>query len=442
MKSLVLILAASVSAAMVPGAGAVNLTAALAAAQASDPTLASAVANRDAAEENIAIARAKLLPQLNLQASVQELNQSTNRSGVISEFGGPTRNQSLSLRQAIYKPRDFAGLDIGKLQAEYGAYKLVSTQSDLWNRTVAAWTEVLVAQSLRDVFQRAQEAVAASSEQEKRRFEAGDSTRDAVAEAAAQLALARAQLVEAKLDLQARLQAFNLLTRLWVPSFERFRLPSAVSLDPLPESEETFMTRVMDGNGDIAMARANEYISERRLAQNSADHKPTLDLVGSMNHATNDSTNTLGIRYRNSQLGLQLSVPILAGGGVLASERQATASWTAARADREAAIQKIKTQFVIDWTAQRSQRERADAALELVRAAQEQRRAAEYSIKAGVKTWAELGAAHLQLARREGDYVNYVGALIKTQARLLSLLPADDPAWGRWVTVVSSQAAN
>ncbi|MDE2212314.1 MAG: TolC family protein, partial [Betaproteobacteria bacterium] len=54
-------------------ARAMPLEAAIAAAEKNDPSLASAQANRDAAFENIAIARARLLPQTSVQSLVQKL---------------------------------------------------------------------------------------------------------------------------------------------------------------------------------------------------------------------------------------------------------------------------------------------------------------------------------------------------------------------------------
>lgn len=419
---------------------AVDLPAALRAALAADASMAAAVANRDAAQENIAIARARLLPQVTAQGTFQELDQSVDRSGTVQEFRGPSRNVQLQIRQGVYRPRDRAGLDIGKLQASQGEYKLSAAQSDLWYRTVFAWVDVLTAQALRDVYSATVQSVARTAEQERRRFEVGDGTRDSMAEAAAQLSLARAQVAEATLDLQSKVDAFNLLTRLDVSGFAGLRLPLATRLGPIPETEAQLLARILDTNPELAAARSNAQITERRIAQNSADHLPTLDVVGTRSSSSNDTINTVNARYNTSSLGVQLVVPIYSGGGVSAAERQATAGYVAAQAERDAMIQKIRTQFAIDWKSQTSQRERAQAAADLIVAAQEQRRAAELGVKAGLKTWADVGAAELLHARRQGDLVRYGESMVKLQARLLSLLPADDPAWERWTATVTAQA--
>ncbi|MEN9315192.1 MAG: hypothetical protein RIS35_1585, partial [Pseudomonadota bacterium] len=79
----------------------VDLKRALDAAMVADPALVSATANRDAAREGIDVARARLKPQVTLQSSVQRIDQSTNRSGTITDFTGQSGNTSLTMRQAV-----------------------------------------------------------------------------------------------------------------------------------------------------------------------------------------------------------------------------------------------------------------------------------------------------------------------------------------------------
>ncbi|MEN9314699.1 MAG: hypothetical protein RIS35_1092, partial [Pseudomonadota bacterium] len=317
---------------------------------------------------------------------------------------------------------------------------LLGTESDLWARTTTAWLDVLAARAQRDVYTSTVEAVAVSAEQERRRFEAGDSTRDVVAETAAQLAQARAQLSEATLNLQARVKALNLLTRLALADLEGFALPRDGALPSLPMTQDELLARALDSNPELLSAVVAEAIADARLKQVSADHYPTLDLVASMNRAQNDTTNTFDTQYRNAQVGLQLVVPIYAGGGVEASRRQAVAARSATVADRELTEQRLRIQLSGDWSIQEGLRDRAQAARELVSAVREQRRAIELGIKAGTRTWADLGATDLLMARRLSEQRNIEASMLKSQSRLLALLPIEDPAWEAWVASVSAAA--
>lgn len=409
---------------------AVDLQTAWQAALAADPTLASASANRDVAAENIAITRARLLPQVSLQSINQRLQQTTEGSGVTSDFSGRSINTQLMLRQGVYRPRDRIGLEIATRQAELGELGLVQAKSDLWMRTAWAWVDVLAAQSQRELHTRMLQAGTVWVDQENARFRSGEGTRDAVAEATAQRASMKSRLTETGLDLQGKLQAFDLLTHLGATDITNHRLTTSPGL--LGEPEEGLIERMLASNPELAAARANEAVSDRRLAQVGADHLPTLDIVGGASKAQNDSTTTLGTRYRNWQLGLHLVIPIYSGGGVDASQRQATAALTAAAADRAAVVQRLRTQFASHWNAQAGLRERWLGAQELVLAAREQRRATELSVMKGLKTRADLSHLESLLAQRESDVVDVISQILKKQAQLLSLLPTSDPAWNRW----------
>ncbi|HSV45159.1 MAG TPA: TolC family protein [Ramlibacter sp.] len=421
-----------------PAAHAAELQDALRAAQLADPTLAGAMANRDAAHENIAIARARLLPQVNLQSTMQRTDQTTTSSFGTNSFEGPSKNTALSVRQGIYRPRDWAGVDVGKAQAAYGDYKLASAMADLWNRTTAAWIDVLAATAARDAYRLPIASAEASAQQEQRRLQMGDGTRDQAAEAAAQLVESRAQLANAESDLRARRQAFQLLTRLEPTGFEARRIPPLDRLPMVLPTEEDALRRIVDTNPELLATRAAEQVAERRLAQSSADHRPTLDLVAAASRAQNDSTNTLGTRYRNQQFGLQLQVPIYAGGGVSAIERQTAAQYAAASADRSALEQKLRTQVSGDYELLRGLRERMRSGQELLGAAREQKRGAELSLRGGLKTWADVNQADQLIARRTVELAQLTTGAMKVQSRLLALLPVSEPAWIQWTTQLSA----
>lgn len=434
------LVALALTAAFGAPAVAVDLPAAIQAAIVAAPELASALANRDVAQENIPLARSRLLPQVSLQTSYQQLNQNTSSAVGVRDYNGPSENIQFSIRQGLLRMRDLEGLRIGSLQAELGDLKLESARSDVWNRTSVAWIDVLVAQVTRDIYARTEGSVAEAARQEARRFELGDSTRDAVAEAAAQLAFARGQLADARLEVQTRLLAFNQLTRLTTQEFVGYRLPGLSGPVQLVDDRSDLLARILDANPDLASARVAEEIARRRIAQAGADHFPTIDLVASATRGKSDSATLVGTSYNNSQIGVQMVLPIYQGGAVNAAQRQSTAALAAASADREALLNRLNVQFASDWNAQTSLHERIAASGALVTAAIESRRAAELGIKAGLRTWADLGAADLQLARREVERVGLIGAQLKLQARLLALLPATDPSWDRWVAAVAGKS--
>ena len=419
-----------------------NLHEVVSAAQVRDAALQSASANRDAAQENIGIARSKLLPQLSYQDTRQQLHQTTTQATTtgpqVRDFDGASVNRQLSFRQGVIRPRDVAGYFAGGAQAEYGSYKYESALSDLWGRTIGAWLDVLAARTLVDVQQQTQKAVAEASRQEVMRFDRGDGTRDARAEAQAQLAQAHAMLLDAQLALRARELALQILTNLEPKNLTNTRLPSELEVKWSEAQKDGLWVVVSSVGPEFLAAQAVETLNRFRMLQSASDHLPTLDLVATATRAQNDSTNTLGASYNNRQVGVQLVVPLFSGGGVEAGRRQAVATYQASVADREATLVRLETQFTSDWATQMGLFERAQAARSLLDAAKDQRRGVELGLANGSRNWGDLSNAELLVARRYTDLVNLQLSLFKTQARLLSLVPVQTPAWHDWIHALNA----
>lgn len=422
--------------------GALNVSAqglvdAVAAAQTRDPALQSASLNREAARQNIWIAGSRLLPQLSYQQIQQNTNQTTTQDTTLGpqarSFVGQSFNKQVNLRQGIIRARDVEGYRQGHMQFSYGEQKYISAQADLWSRATGAWLDVMAARKMVEVYSNAVKSAGESSLQETKKYKVGDGTKDSRAEAAAQFAQAQAMLLDAELNLKARERSYSLLTGLAPELLARRQLPleSAANFDSARRDE--LWELVLSSAPELGAAQAAQNVSLSRANQALYDHLPTLDLVASASSAQNDSTNTLGYSYTNRQVGVQLVVPLFSGGGVEASRRQAYASYEASVADRESLLVRIETQFMGDWASQAGLLARASAARALALAAQEQRRAVELGLAKGLRTWTDLSNADLLLARRSSDLVALQVTLFKTQARILSLLPVQVPAWDEWV---------
>ncbi|NWG74601.1 MAG: TolC family protein, partial [Rubrivivax sp.] len=308
-----------------------DLRTAFGAAEERDAKLAAARANRDVAAESAPIAQARLLPQVALRGTVSRINQTETTETLLGprsdQFTGPSDNVQLSLRQTIYRPRDQIGVTIGELQAAIGEYRLSSAWSDVWLRTVRLWLEVLAADAQREALVEALEAAQRVQVQERKRLEAGDGTRDAVAEAEAQVIAAQARLRDAELLLASRRRAFTLQTGLEGPDLARWQLPGGPPPPVLAARDHVeFADLVVARNAELSAAEATRMIEDARLAQARADYRPTVDLFAAATYQRNDTASNVGATYRSGQVGVQFSVPLYTGGGLTAAERQAAAA--------------------------------------------------------------------------------------------------------------------
>jgi outer membrane protein TolC len=88
----------------------------------------------------------------------------------------------------------------------------------------------------------------------------------------------------------------------------------------------------MESNPEVRTLKARYDAAVAAISGAQAGHYPTLDLVAQYRDSTGDSTNTLPrTDTRVGYVGLQLNVPIFAGGYVNSQVRQATAAADEAR---------------------------------------------------------------------------------------------------------------
>lgn len=418
------------------GVGALTLNDILKRAEEVDPTFISAYENKVAANENIPIAKSKLLPQVGFTGTSQKVRQ---------DFDKPTArinntdsvNAQINFRQAVYKKRDWLGLSIAELQAELGLAKFESSRIEVWQRVINLWIDLKVADANRQQTSESLKNVATIYQQELKRYKAGESTKDKVDEMSGQLGLSEAQHLEAEEIFKSSLNNFQRTLKIEYKQVHRDnffaklvgeRLLTIVDL-------ERFKKNISD-NPEVIAAKINMQISDLRLSQANADHFPTIDLVGSYAHLQNDTVSTTGAKYNVSQFGIQVTVPIFSGGGVRAAEDQAAASSRAARSDLEATVLKLSNQLDSDWSQFVALKSKVNAYSLLINASKSQKISNQLSLKAGIKSRGDLASSEVQLSKRLIDLNNALGQTLKQSVKLLSTLPVSDEVWGVWLNEV------
>jgi protease secretion system outer membrane protein len=388
-----------------------------------DPALRASKFNQDASNENIAIARSRLLPQVSLQGSSNQLTQTTTQdvpgsASLSRSFTGPSVNHQFVIRQGLLRPKDISGLNFAELQAQYGEVKYQSDMSDLWTRVTYAWIDLVSSTQLVEAYERPLKPLLSAANQEKARLTQGDGTKDAAIEAEAQYQFAAATHQQALQNLRAKQRAFEVLTQADSKSLLGVRL----NLNPTPRFGESdrdrLWTRAREKSFDLQFSELQVLLQRERVRMSRADHMPTLDVLASWNLAKNDATSTQGYRYQNKQVGIQYMVPIYAGGSISAADRQAALALEASIADSEAVSNRVEGDFRVVWSSWLGQVARVQAGFKLVESSKEQLKATELSYVHGVKTIMELANAELAMSRRLADQINAVVEYQKYTARL------------------------
>ncbi len=114
------------------------------------------------------------------------------------------------------------------------------------------------------------------------------------------------------------------------------RLRQGVTLTPpQPADLNQWVEMAEAGAATVQVAQASLEIAQREIERQRAGHYPTLDLVATHGNSAQSYSSTFGagVDSKASTIGLQLSLPLFAGGAVSSRNREAVALKEKAFAD-------------------------------------------------------------------------------------------------------------
>ncbi|MCH9696645.1 MAG: TolC family outer membrane protein [Gammaproteobacteria bacterium] len=198
---------------------------------------------------------------------------------------------------------------------------LAKSFQDLMIRTVNAYFDVLLAQENLQFTQSELKARNKVLEQAKVRFEVGMAPITQVLEAEARLAsstaalaASEAELIDKKLALQEIIG--SPLKQSLAPLVSRLELDY-----PQPADVEQWKLYAMNRNRELMAAMSDVKVAEKQIEHERAGHYPTINGVAT--YSFNDNNSTFGLRGETGAIGVEVNVPIFAGGGVSSRVRQA-----------------------------------------------------------------------------------------------------------------------
>ncbi len=267
--------------------------------------------------------RASMLPQIAASVTAQRARDEVTQSAVPQQVGSAISNSysaSLSLSQPLFDWAGFARLrqmDERRAQAEAG---LASAEQSLILRTVSAYFDLLAAADSLRFAKAEKEAIAQQLKQAKSRFEVGLSAITDVQEAQARFDASRAQEIAAASQLRSAREALGVITgqRPMMPAPLRAPLETA---PPSPADPEAWVEQALTGNLDLKLRELNARITREQVREGQSAYLPTLNLfVRKSYQDASDSPQQL--ESESDSIGLQLDLPLFAGGGNHARVRE------------------------------------------------------------------------------------------------------------------------
>jgi outer membrane protein len=310
-------------------------------AQERDATYHGAVNALRAARERVPQARAGLLPAVSLVgATSRQSGQASFSESPYVDRNVRNRSWNLQLTQPLWRASSWAALDQAEQQEALAEAQFRQAEQELILRTAQAYLDVLVAQEAQRVARLQVGAVIQQLDLARRNFEVGTGIVTDVHEAQARLDLSRSQAVAAGSELKNK--RAELARILGEPRANLARLRADSPLPAIqPDDEQPWLDSAREQSIPVRIAQATLEVADREIAKSRAAHSPTLDLTAGYgsNFASGSITSPADIsaRSRSRQVGLNLNIPLFAGGGVQARVREALALKDKAGDDLEAA---------------------------------------------------------------------------------------------------------
>ena len=405
-----------------------DLSSVLARGLQADAAYRAALAGAQAAREALAQAQALLLPSVSLSASSGQV-QLDKTEGYIRQprLDYQSRNQTLALRQTVYRRSQFLQYDQAKIQAAAADTEEARAIYELATRLLGLYLDALYAQDVQSQVQALIRATEGQLQAAKRLFVNGQGTRIDVDDASARLDMAHAQAIQARQQIEFALE--QLRQALSEPLQSLARLDPNINLPPLNDVRlEQWLDRADQTNPALELARLRLQTARLEADKASAGHWPTLDLTLQRTLSRSEIPSNPLASYNTTQLGLQLNVPILSGGYTQSTVRQALAL-----SDREEhQLEQTRRTLVLDVRREfQSVTEGAARALALQRARSSADlliASTEKGILAGTRTQTELLNAIQRASEIQRDLAQarYQYLLAWGKLQLLSGYPAQE----------------
>jgi outer membrane protein len=325
---------------VVPAVHAEDLLQVYRAALSSDPVYASARAARNAGLESLPQGLAALLPVVSATANTQMNDYNIGFRGAFSDSTrqGNTYAYSVNLTQPLFNWQSFmvykeAGFKVAQAEASFG-----QAAQDLIVRVAQAYFDVLASQDSLAFIRAQKVAISEQLAQAKRNFEVGTATIVDTHEAQSRYDLGVSQEIAAESDLEIKRQTLRQIIGT-LPNGLNALKPEVALVPPEPSNMEKWVEAAEHTNFAVQGQAAAVEVADREVERIRAGHLPSVNLVANVGQNSSSfstvsfTTTATDVVYR--QIGVQLAIPLYAGGNVNSLVRQAIANQDKARQDLE-----------------------------------------------------------------------------------------------------------
>lgn len=391
-------------------------------AEHNDSAWAAARQRHRAAVEAYPIARSALLPSLSASAGYARVHRDIDLGASVREQRYNNDQYRLQLRQSILDLDRITRVRMSLRDVDVADIELELARQNLISRLVEAYFAVLLAQERVSLSAAQIEAITAQKEQAERLQAGGVATQTDVLEAQALLDRTRAEEIAARNQLEIARRRLVMI----IGGAEPVVQPLAEDVEfaaPQPASLTDWVDRA---TLDALEVRARSLMLERSgldVTRARSQHLPTLDAYASANRSSD--TDDGYDRDTIGRIGVELNIPLYAGGRVNAEVRQAAARRDQARDEVELARSESALAASTAYSDLTNSLARIHALEQAVRSAETALHAAEMSFGVAYRTFVDVLNAQQLLYRSRFDLLgarfDYVRAVVALNAAVGAL---------------------
>ena len=301
------------------------------AAKLQDATILAARATAQAGRENLPQALAQLLPNISASASYNKNNLTSTTPNFLgvdqtTTRDYPSHNQTLTLRQPLYRPFLRAQYQQAGARVDDANALLNQEEQNLVVRVVGAYFEAMLTHEQLNLVLAQRKAYTTQLDVARKSFAAGSGTRTDIDAAQAQLDLNAAEEIEVRQNMVYTLRQLEILVGQPIDQLSTLNTSKLQLLGPQPNNLLDWITRAEQNSPEIKSLKALVEVARLEVNKNQSGHYPTLDAIVQLSRSQSENVTNTQNRYNNASVGLQLNVPLFAGGAVTSSIRQALAA--------------------------------------------------------------------------------------------------------------------
>ncbi|OGT91401.1 MAG: type I secretion protein TolC [Gammaproteobacteria bacterium RIFOXYA12_FULL_61_12] len=363
-----------------------------------DPQLHAAKSTRDSTAEAKPQAIAKMLPKVSGSGTATRTERDTPTANY--EYDSTELTATLTqplLHFEYWMSLSKARYTTAKADADYSAAEL-----NLILRVAQAYFNILSSQDSLKFAESERKAISRQLDQAKQRFDVGLIAVTDVHEAQAAFDQSRANEITAQNDVESAWEALREIVA-DLPGDQLNGLRESLPLSkPDPADIDQWTDAAMQQNYSIIAAMNNTQAARKNIAVKASGHLPTLDAVGTHSRTTTEYSASTDADV--STIGLQLQVPIFAGGEVMSQTRQARYDYQTASEQLEQARRSVRRKVSDAYRGVVSSISKVKAYKAATVSAQSALDATQAGFEVGTRTIVDVLDAQRNLYRARRDY--------------------------------------